>query len=127
ATRVTDERSAVLVARESGGDLLITVVLLGFFAYFLTRLVGNFRFVRMLVERELLLPLFIAWMVASTLWSDDPWLSFRRSMAIALVLVVGYYLVVRFDLAEIIRLAAIAYVPGTVACYAFVLGSAEYG
>jgi O-antigen ligase len=127
ATKGADATQAVVDARSEGGDLLITFVILLFAGVAASRLVGNFRFLFRLVEYEVLLPAFLGWMTFSYVWSNDPSLTFRRSFALLVVAFYGYYLVVRFDLREILRMCATAAVFGTVLNLVFGFALSQYG
>ena len=51
----------------------------------------------------------VAFAFVSAIWSQDPWLTARRSIALALTLVFGVYLGTRFNLREQFRLLAGAF------------------
>jgi exopolysaccharide production protein ExoQ len=53
--------------------------------------------------------LMLGYVFASVLWSQDAWLSFRRSIALILTLVFGVYFALRFKLREQLRLLAWAF------------------
>ncbi|MGI9601088.1 MAG: O-antigen ligase family protein [Acidimicrobiales bacterium] len=111
---------------ESQGALP-TVIFAGLFAVALVQLSGNWHLVRQLARAEPLLPLFIALAPLSVLWSADPNVTARRSIAYALTSMFGYYLVVRFDLKEILRLTGVAMMAGTLLNIAFVQALPQYG
>lgn len=109
------------------GDTVVIVVFSVLFAIAVTRLVGNWKHVTRAVKREPFLIAFMIVLVASTAWSTTPDVTFRRSIALVLTAFFGYYLVVRFPLHEIIRLATFALMVGTVINFAFVFGMRKYG
>jgi exopolysaccharide production protein ExoQ len=109
------------------GDTTVIVVFTALFALAVTRLVGSWRHVARAVKREPLLLAFMFVLVASTVWSTTPDVTFRRSVALVLTAFFGYYLVVRFPLAEIIRLATFALMVGTVINFVFVFAIRKYG
>ena len=62
-------------------------------------------FLRQIV-REWPLSAFVALAVLSTLWSDDPSITFRRSIALCFTVMFGFYLARRFPLREQLHLLA---------------------
>lgn len=67
-----------------------------------------------IARQEPLLPAFVGLIVASTLWSTQPDAAFRDGITIAGITVVGYWLVVRFPLRQIVGITAAAFAVGTV-------------
>ena len=111
----------------ASGDASVIVVFALLFAIAVTRLVGSWKHVTRAVRREPFLLVFSFFLVASTAWSTTPDVTFRRSVALLLTIFFGYYLVVRFPLREIIRLATIALIVGTVVNFMWVLALPKYG
>ena len=109
------------------GDTVVIAAFTALFAIALTRLVGSWKHVMRAVKREPLLLAFMFVLVASTAWSSTPDVTFRRSVALVLTAFFGYYLVVRFPLHEIIRLATFALMVGTVINLVFVFAVRKYG
>ena len=79
------------------------------------------------MRREPLLPSFVAMMLLSVLWTADVAVTYRESLAIAAVLFLGYWIVLRFTLRQIIGYASIALGCGTVLHYLWVFGVSQYG
>lgn len=78
------------------------IIMIGFYSGSCVRPLRNLR-----VVSPLFLVLGIAFL--STLWSQDAWLTFRRSIALVLTLVIGVYFASRFKLREQFRLLAWAF------------------
>jgi exopolysaccharide production protein ExoQ len=57
---------------------------------------------------EPLIPMFIAWVFASSLWSTNVGETFRQAGYLGIVVLFGYWLAIRFSLSDIIGLAATA-------------------
>ena len=111
----------------SQGDTSVIVVFAALFGIALTRLVGQWGHVLRAMRREPYLVAFAMFLVASTVWSTDPGLTFRRSIALLLTTFFGYYLVVRFTLRDIIRFSAIALMAGTAINLVWVVALRKYG
>jgi O-antigen ligase len=109
------------------GDTTVIVVFTALFALAVTRLVGNWKHVTRAIRREPFLLAFMSVLVASTVWSTSPSETFRRSVALVLTGFFGYYLVVRFPLHQIIRMATFALIVGTVINFVFIFGLRKYG
>ncbi len=109
------------------GDKWVIIVNSVLFALAFTYLVGQWATVARAIRREPFLLAFVTFMVASTLWSTTPGDTLRRSSAIFLTTLFGYYLVVRFSLREIIRLTAIALIGVTITQFLWIVALPKYG
>ena len=69
------------------GDTVVIAAFTALFAVALTRLVGSWKHVMRAVKREPLLLAFMFVLVASTAWSSTPDVTFRRSVALGLPVV----------------------------------------
>jgi exopolysaccharide production protein ExoQ len=76
---------------------------------------------------EPLLPLFMAWVLASSLWSSDPAETFREAVRLLTVVGLGYWLAARFSLADLLGLAAVGMAGVVLVQVAFVALLPEYG
>ena len=108
-------------------DPIANVLLAALLGYAIIRLTGNFHFVMELIRREPLLATFVGIMCVSALWSPELFVTVRRAAAITLVLLFGYYLVVRYPLIEIMKLASRAFMFATVLHYAWIFGIPRLG
>ncbi|MDH3704679.1 MAG: hypothetical protein OES57_01350, partial [Acidimicrobiia bacterium] len=127
------------VARPAGFDLdaaaaanasqgpLPTLVFSVLFGFAVVQMLSNSHLIAVLTRRERLLPIFVGMAVLSTLWAFDSGVTARRSLAFALTTAFGYYLLLRFDLGEILRYAAIALAVGTVLNIIWITALPEYG
>ena len=109
------------------GDSTVIIVNTVLFALAFTHLVGRWPTVGRALRREPFLLAFTVFMVASTVWSTTPGETLRRSVAILLTTLFGYYLVVRYPLREIIRLCAYALIGATIAHFVWILALPKYG
>lgn len=78
-------------------------------------------------RRNLPLLSFVCWSLLSFLWSADPSTTLRRGTALLLTVFVGFYCVLRFTQAQLLRLAAIAASIGLVINLAWVVLLPQYG
>ncbi len=92
-----------------------------------TRLIGNWNLVLEAVRREWLIAFIVSVALVSILWSPDSIQTFRRFGAFAIATLVGYYLVVRYELARINRMLAYVLIIGTILNYLWVFGLPQYG
>ena len=92
-----------------------------------TRLIGNWNLVLEAVRREWLLAFIVGVAFVSVLWSPDAVQTVRRFGAFAIATLVGYYLVVRYDLARINRMLAYVLILGTLFNYLWVFALPQYG
>jgi exopolysaccharide production protein ExoQ len=76
---------------------------------------------------EPLLPLLMAWILASALWATDPTETFRESAHLLIVISFGYWLAVRFSITDIIGLAAVAMAGAVLVHIAFIVLLPVYG
>jgi exopolysaccharide production protein ExoQ len=76
---------------------------------------------------EPLVPLFVAWVFASTLWSSNTGETFRNAGYLVIVAGFGYWLAIRFSLTDIIGLAGIAFIGVLLVQVAFIVGLPRYG
>jgi exopolysaccharide production protein ExoQ len=61
---------------------------------------------------------FVAWGLLTVLWSEDPMLSLRRTLGLACTVALGFFLGMRFELKEILRIVAWALAIAVVASLA---------
>ncbi|MCP5025486.1 MAG: O-antigen ligase family protein [Actinomycetia bacterium] len=108
-------------------DPLAQPMFLVLFGFLLSRLVNNSHLVLRLFGAEPILPLLSLLMVMSALWSADPNLTARRAIATVLTTACAYYLVLRFDPDEIVRMCASSLAVGTVLNWVWVVGLPTYG
>jgi exopolysaccharide production protein ExoQ len=57
-------------------------------------------------SRQPLILAFVAWGISTTAWSEDPMLSLRRTVALACTVALGFFLGMRFELKELLRIVA---------------------
>jgi exopolysaccharide production protein ExoQ len=76
---------------------------------------------------EPLIPLFVAWVFASSLWSTRFGETFRDASYLFIVVVFGYWLAIRFSLSDIIGLAATAMVWVVALQVLFIVALPAYG
>ncbi len=107
--------------------ILPTLVFAALFGVAILLLAGNWHIAAKIVQAEPLLPAFIFLCLASTLWSADPNITGRRSLAFALTTVFAYYLVVRFSLADIMRLTALVLAAVVLINLVWIVALPEYG
>ncbi|MEE9416234.1 MAG: O-antigen ligase family protein [Acidimicrobiales bacterium] len=111
----------------TGGNALPSAVFLALGFMLATRLIGNWRIVLEAVRREPLISVIVLLAFASMLWSPDPVQTFRRFGAFFIATLVGYYLVVRYDLGKIIRMLAIVLMLATLLNYIWIYALPQYG
>lgn len=63
------------------------------------------QFIRVASRQPLILA-FVAWGMSTTVWSEDPMLSLRRTVALACTVALGFFLGMRFELKELLRIVA---------------------
>jgi len=63
------------------------------------------QFIRVASRQPLILA-FVAWGILTTVWSEDPMLSLRRTVALACTVALGFFLGMRFELKELLRIVA---------------------
>ncbi len=80
-----------------------------------------------MVALEPLLALFVMLAVVSTLWSDDPAVTLRMSLPLVAVVVLGYWMVAQFRLAEILLMLCAVLALGVLVQYVFIFGLPTYG
>jgi exopolysaccharide production protein ExoQ len=114
--RVTDFSNPTLVAIE-----------LGLIAFAFVRVAGSIDHLFTMVRSEPLLFAFTGLTFASTFWSADPALTFRRSILFLAATLYATYLVMRFSLEQIIRLLAVMFVLSSLVNIAFILALPQYG
>lgn len=91
----------------AGGDLATSalfIALAGGLAVFMN---GWWRQFVSFFEKEPILLLFLAWIVASTVWSTDMGLSLRRAAAILVTTYIGAHLVMRFNQFHLVRVLSL--------------------
>jgi exopolysaccharide production protein ExoQ len=76
---------------------------------------------------EPLIPLFMAWVFASALWSTKPSETFRDSGYLLIVVLFGYWLAIRFSLTDIIGLSAMAMTLVVALQVVFIVALPTYG
>ncbi len=111
---------------ESQGSLP-TVVFVTLFVICILLLTSNWHLVWKLVKGEPLLTIFVLLAPISVLWSVDPDVTIRRSVAYTLTTLFAYYLVVRFELLDILRLTGVAMMFGTFANLVFIQVLPQFG
>ncbi len=79
------------------------------------------------VRRDKLLFLLVALTMVSALWSDDPALTFRRSVAVMGTTLFGFYFARRFSLADQLRLLSRVFVFAAILSLLFVAILPHYG
>lgn len=126
ATPAFLDPNAAAATNESQGPLP-TIIFGGLFGFGLLQLLPNAHIIANLIRRERLLPLFVGLALVSTLWASDPSIVGRRSLAFALTTTFGFYLVMRFDLGEIVRYAGVALAIGTVLNVIWINALPTYG
>ena len=112
---------------DTSGSALISVVFLGLASLLATRLINNWGVVLDAVRVE---PLFVVLLVvafASVFWSPEPVQTFRRVGAFSVATLLGYYLVVRLELAKIIELVALMLIAVTLLNFIWVFALPQYG
>ncbi len=112
---------------DTGGSALPSAVFLALGLLLCTRLIGNWNLVLEGVRREWLISFLVALALVSLLWSPDSIQTFRRFGAFAIATLVGYYLVVRYELAKINRMLALVLIIGTIVNYLWIFGLPQYG
>lgn len=110
-----------------GNSALPSAVFLLLGALLCTRLIGNWNLVLEGIRREWLLIFIVSVALVSVLWSPDAVQTIRRFGAFAIATLVGYYLVVRYELARINRMLAYVLIIGTILNYLWVFGLPQYG
>lgn len=63
------------------------------------------QFIRVASRQPLVLA-FVVWGISTTAWSEDPMLSLRRTLALACTVALGFFLGIRFELKELMRIVA---------------------
>jgi exopolysaccharide production protein ExoQ len=63
------------------------------------------QFIRVASRQPLILA-FVVWGISTTAWSEDPMLSLRRTVALACTVALGFFLGMRFELKELLRIVA---------------------
>lgn len=123
ATRATGENN------NATQGILPTLVFTVLYGIAILLLAGNWRVVMHLVKGEPLVPIFIALCFLSTLWADNAFQTqvARRSVSLGLTSLFAYYLVVRFDLADILRLFAVALSAFTFLNIIWIVALPQYG
>src|SRR5580704_9069975 len=58
-------------------------------------------------SRQPLLLAFISWGLASTIWSQDPQLTIRRTLGLACTVALGIFLGMRFEFEELCKIVAV--------------------
>ncbi len=79
------------------------------------------------VRAEPMLPILMVWVVASTLWSTEPARTIDVGMAMMTILLIGYWMALRFSLPNIIGFASIALGLGLLVHLAFIVVLPQYG
>src|SRR5215472_11589199 len=55
-------------------------------------------------SRQPLILAFVAWGIMTTVWSEDPMLSLRRTLGLACTVALGFFLGMRFELKDLLRM-----------------------
>jgi exopolysaccharide production protein ExoQ len=109
------------------GGPITQLTFLAFLGIALLGLNGNWRIALAAAGREPLMPLFLGFAVATSLWSNLPGTTFSTAIVLCFTYVIAIYLAVRFSLEEIIYLAGIALAMGIVLNFAFIFVFPESG
>lgn len=125
AFRTVQEREAQALTADSDltNTLASTAIYLGALAILLVRS----WWIRESIRRDGLVVLLVGLALASTLWSVDPGVTLRRSLALALGTVFAYYVAARFPLSGLLRLLLVALAVGTVLSIIWATALPRYG
>lgn len=94
------------VSGRSGGNALFQLVSISIYGWALVKLLTVYRYKAIaIVSRSLPLFVLIVLCIVSTLWSVEPFTTFRRSMALFLTYCFCLYLVARYDARELLFIA----------------------
>ena len=110
-----------------GGSPLVTLVFLSFLGIVALGLNGNWNVLRSAFGREPLIPALVGIIGLSAIWSTSPIETFTAFVVITITMLVGYYLAIRFDLAEAMYITGIAFAVGLFANYTFIFIFQEFG
>jgi exopolysaccharide production protein ExoQ len=100
---------------------------LALIAFAFARVAGSVDHLISMVRAEPMLYLYAGLAFASTFWSADPALTFRRALIFVAVTLYASYLVIRFSLDQIIRLLAVMSVLSLVVNTVFIVALPRYG
>lgn len=112
---------------DDSSNPLLVVVTLGLIGLSFVRVAGSIDHLIALARLEPLLFLFSGLTAASTFWSVDPGVTFRRSVVFAAITFFGAYLVLRFSLDQLIRLLACMFVASALVNLFFIVAIPQYG
>lgn len=108
------------------GGTIIPLIYTALFAVCFGPLLGNMAHVGRALRREPLVPVFVGLIVLSLLWSADVAETVKDSVSFAFATAFAYYLVVRYVLPDILRLAARAVAIGTFFNYLWIVAFPQY-
>jgi O-antigen ligase len=108
------------------GNLKMVAAQLGLMLFGVLRIIGSLDDVVRALKLEITIFLFCGLAMASLFWSADIGETIRQSIVLTAVAAYGMYLVLRFELKQILRLLAIMFTIGAVANLAMGLVYPEY-
>lgn len=123
----TPEAWVLDASAEDTGVPITTALTLALTGFAFLRVAGNLDLVIRLIKLEGALTLFVMLTAASIFWSANLWLTMRETALVVACFFWAAYLVVRFELPQILRLLAWSSIPGTIFNYAFIFALPEYG
>jgi len=111
----------------SAQDPVQQLLWLGVYAVTLMLLVPHRRQVAQLMAKNKWIPALMIVVLLSAAWSPTPTITLRRSIAIDLGGIFGYYLAIRFSSREVVRLLAVSLAAALVLSVLFIVGLPSYG
>ncbi|MGI9595659.1 MAG: O-antigen ligase family protein [Acidimicrobiales bacterium] len=109
------------------GNLKMVAVQLTLMMFGVLRIVGRLDNVVQVIKLEVTIFLFTGLAMASLFWSADIGETIRQSIVIAAIAFYGLYLIIRFELVEIIRLLAAMFTVSAIASLTFIIAFPVYG
>lgn len=110
-----------------GGSAITQLVFLGFAGIATLALMGNWQLFIAAMKREPLLPALIGLAMVSTVWSVNVAETFTTGIVMSISILVGYQLVIRFRLDEILLFTGVALGAGLFINYAFIFVFQDFG
>lgn len=114
-----------------GGEVESSIVTVGalllLFGHSVVSLNGNWHVALRVAQREPLIPMFVALAFVSTLWSAAVAATFQEGVVLTLTYVTALHLIVRFELREILSLAAWVFAIGAILNLGFILAFQDLG
>ncbi|MGH1489296.1 MAG: O-antigen ligase family protein [Acidimicrobiales bacterium] len=108
------------------GNLKMVAVQLGLMLFGVLRIIGSLDAVIRVLKLEITIFLFTGLAMASLFWSADIGETIRQSIVLMAIAFYGMYLIIRFELKEILRLLSIMFTFGAVANLGMVLAFPQY-